>query len=575
LLPDLSGLRLDTLLHELIDRAGEIAATQARLRALLKAVVSISATLDIPSITRRIVTTARELADASYGALAIPGPDRTFESFVTVGVDDESIKRIGREPRGEGVLGALMRARAPMRMSDLTTHPESIGFPPGHPPMRSFLGVPVRLRGEPYGYLYLAEKRGGADFTEDDEVVVSALAAAAGAAIENARLFEQTRRREMWLEASTEIASALLSNLPHDTVFDLITQRSRAVAGADMSSIVLPTADPDKLTIAYVDGLNSDVLRGAVLPVTHSLSGVVMRTGVAELVADANADPRAWLSARRLVELPAQPYGPMLFLPLSGGTGPLGVLTMAKRAGSGPFSPVDVRLASNFANHAALVVEFTRAEDDRQRLAVLEDRESIARDLHDLVIQRLFAIGLGLQGTGRMVLNAEVGTRLDRFVQDLDETIREIRGTIFRLQDTGEDRPGLRAQLLDLCGDAVETLGFEPHVRLSGPLDSVVGDPLRQDLLASLREILSNVVRHAHAKTLEIVVEIDTRLGVLLLEANDDGVGITEGGHRGGLANLADRAERHGGELTVTSTPGTGTIVSWRVPLPGAVASGG
>lgn len=567
-LGDLGKLRLETLLRELVDRAGEVLDAESRLHRLLSAVVTVAGNLSLPEVLRRIVESSCELVGARYGALGVIGDDHTLVEFVNVGIDEQTRHRIGPLPTGRGILGLLIDDPRPLRLHDLTRHPQSYGFPPEHPPMRSFLGVPLRVRGSVFGNLYLTEKKGG-DFTEEDVEVVSALAAAAGIAIENARLFEETHRSELWLRASTEITSALLAGETPRTVLALVAQRARAVTGAQFTAIALPGDEPRELVLDVVDGPFAADLAGTPIPIDGAVCGQVFRSGSARVLDSTSAHGPGWAGPGGMATAGGgDVHGPVLLVPLAAGGHVLGVLVVGNPPGSPEFRQQELRMAETFAGHAALAVEFARAQDDRQRLAVYEDRDRIARDLHDLVIQRLFAIGLGMQGTARMVERPEVAERLAGFVGDLDATIGEIRRTIFSLQAPGEQTASLRATVLATCAEAAESLGFEPHLRMEGPLDLAVPRALHAQVVATLREALSNVARHSGANTVEVVVRADTERSRLDLLVCDDGKGMPSlPQHRSGLANITERAERLGGEVVIDTAPAKGTRIIWRVPL--------
>lgn len=369
------------------------------LRQLLRAVVTVGSDLDLPAVLRRIVHSATELVDARYGALGVLDETHTrLAQFITVGVDDATRGAIGHLPEGHGILGLLISDARPLRLPDLREHPDSYGFPPNHPPMRSFLGVPIRVRDEVFGNLYLTDKTTAEVFSDVDEELVVGLAAAAGVAIENARL------------------------------------------------------------------------------------------------------------------------------------------------------------------HARV-----------QDLRLVEDHERIARDLHDTVIQRLFATGLSLQGVAGLVRSDAHAAveRIDSAVEELDLTVKEIRSAIFGLEMSRVAREGLRGRALETAREAGEALGFEPTLYVEGPLDTGVTDELAQDLLATLREALSNVARHAKASRVNIGMTVGD--GEVCLTVSDDGVGPPEGDIQSGngLRNMAARAERHGGSMDLRRDPQTsGTLLEWRVPRP-------
>ena len=556
-MPELSRLRLDELLSELLDRARDVMATQSRLRGLLDAVVAVGSDLSLPVVLRRIAEAACTLVNARYGALGVIGPDRRLQEFVYVGLDESVREQIGDLPRGRGVLGALIDEPQPLRLRVLGDDPRSYGFPPGHPPMGSFLGVPIRIREEVFGNLYLTEKQGAAEFTAEDEDLVLALAAAAAIAIDNARLFEEAQLRQRWLEASAEIIGRLLSGVAPGEALRLIARRVLDVAGADVVAVAVPDESGEQLQVRVVEGEAGDVFHGQTLPVEGSLSGQVMRTGVPEMVDDALADPRI-LGALHSVR-----FGPGMLVPL-GSPPALGTLVVANRRGRPLFTPTHLQMVTTFSTYVALAVQLSRAQQDRERLAVFEDRDRIARDLHDLVIQRLFATGLGLQGLARHLPSPEARARLERSVDDLDETIREIRKSIFSLTAPERGR-SLRAELLAVGEDLAPVLGFEPTLRLDGPIDSAVPDALHEHVLAVVREALTNVAKHAAAARVEVRVEAgQNELSAMVA---DDGVGFAETARRSGLANIVTRARDLGGTAEVQSSPGQGTRVSWRVPL--------
>ncbi|GAA1816036.1 two-component system sensor histidine kinase [Luedemannella flava] len=549
----LSRVRLDELLQELLARVGEVMAGRERLSALLEAVVGIGSDLDLRSTLQRIAIAACRLVDARYGALGVIGPDRRLVEFITDGVTAEEHQRIGDLPTGRGVLGLLITDPKPVRLADISQHPMSYGFPPNHPVMRSFLGVPVRIRDQVFGNLYLTEKRDADEFTEDDEQIVIALAAAAGVAIENARLYASTRRRQRWLEATAEITNLLLGDVRRTDALRLVARRAREVSGAERVLILLANDDGDELTVEVADPADAD-LAGAELTVAGTVFEEVLG-GRRHVVVPNLAEAAEWPE-------PVQ-SGEALLAPLAVGGSVLGVLAVAHAPGGAALdAEVDPTLLVTFADQAALALERARAHEEREMLVVLEDRERIARDLHDVVIQRLFATGLQLQSAARLA-RPEVGTRISAAVDDLDTTIRDIRSAIFELRSPAP--ADLRAEVRAQVDSAAAGLGFRPELVLDGPIDSAVPDEVRPDLLAALREGLSNAVKHARAS--HVKIHLDVRPGRAVLTVTDDGVGIAEVDERSGLHNLRQRAERRGGEFTVTSAPGDGTSLCWSVPL--------
>ncbi|RGC70262.1 Redox sensor histidine kinase response regulator DevS [Micromonospora sp. MW-13] len=554
-LTPLSRVRLDELLQEMLDRVGEVVTSRERLRALLDAVVGIGTDLDLRSTLQRIVESACELVGARYGALGVIGPDRLLHDFIVHGIDDELHARIGDLPHGRGVLGLLIDDPHPVRMPDITKHPQSYGFPPHHPPMHSFLGVPVRIRDQVFGNLYLAEKQGAAEFTEDDEEIVVALAAAAGVAIENARLYALAHRRERWLAAAAEITSVLLGEVRRTDALTLVARRAREVAEAELAMVLLYDEDADQFTVEVVDGADEQgrELVGAVLPADEtSFAGAVTRRRH-ELVENL-AETAPW---------PAPvTAGPAVVSPLAAADTLHGVLVIAYGPDRGGATDDDVALLGSFAGQAALAMERARGQEERELLVVLEDRERIARDLHDVVIQRLFATGLQLQ-SGAMNARPEVAKRINAAVDELDATIRDIRRTIFELRTPMS--AALRTEIREAVDVAAGSLGFRPTLELTGPIDSAVPEPIRPDLTAVLREALSNAVRHAEASRVSVAVRVDG--GWVTVTVTDDGRGCDPAAARGGLVNLRERAERHAGDFEVRPATPHGTQLRWSVPL--------
>jgi signal transduction histidine kinase len=557
----LSALRLDELLGEVGERLTQIAASRDQLHGLLDAVVGIAGGLDLAATLKRIVSAATELMDARYGALGVLGEQgRRLVEFVNTGIDEPTRLRIGSLPEGRGVLGLLIADPQAVRLHDIAEHPASYGFPPNHPPMRSFLGVPVRVRNEVFGNLYLTEKRGG-DFTADDEVIAQALAAAAGVAIENARLFEQTRRRQRWLQASGEITTEVLSGTDPGAVLPRIAARTRELAGADVTMIAVPDplAPEERLVVTTADGPQATTFQGLHTPINGSVAGAVYRTGTARPVTDiaADTDPEPLFAA-------APGYGPALVVPL-GGPAAMGVLIAANTAGGTVFSAEEAAVTAAFAGQAALAIRLAEAQQTRRQLAVFTDRDRIARDLHDHVIQRLFAVGMALESVNRQAAPT-LQPRLHRAVDDLDHTIREIRSTIFELQSTpDETRHGLRQRVAAAVDEVTADSDVNPEVRISGPVDTVVPADIADHTLAVIREALSNAIRHAKATTITVTAAATT--DTLTIDVTDNGIGIPTTGRRSGLANLATRATDLHGTMTTTTPHNGGTQLTWTVPL--------
>ncbi|HZX04648.1 GAF domain-containing protein [Kribbella sp.] len=558
----LSRVRLDALLQELLGRVDQIMEYQERLRALLDAVVGIGADLDLNSTLDRIVTAACELAGARYGALGVVGPDgKRLIRFITHGVTDDEIAAIGPYPEGHGILGLLIEHPEPIRLHDLAEHPRSYGFPANHPPMKSFLGVPIRTREHAFGNLYLTEKTGGADFTEDDERTVTALAAAAGVVIDNARLYADTEQRRRWHEVTAEITQLMLGDFDTDQALQLIAQRSREVSGAQVAAVLL--ADGDELVVRAVEGpprFTQYVGRRipADLPVIGRVTSApgeqIDVEDLAQLLKDAGSLPEfpegAGLARTTMAPLPP------------GNTGTGGLLAVALEQGANARITEGADLVRMFAGQATLALERAQAQRDRDMLAVLEDRDRIARDLHDLVIQRLFATGLQLQGMHRLV-RPEHQQRLSRAVDDIDTTIHDLRAAIFELQQP-PDSSSLRGDVQALVTEYADALGFRPQLICTGPIDTVVPAAVRPQILATVRESLSNVVRHARAS--QVVVEITADAEHAVARISDDGIGIRDSTRRSGLRNLTERAQALGGTVRIADNVPHGTVVELTAP---------
>ncbi|BDH12337.1 histidine kinase [Streptomyces hygroscopicus] len=556
-----------------------------RVRGLLDAVMSLGRGLELPKVLKGIVEAAVTLTDAEYGALGVVG-DGQLSQFLPVGMSDELIGLIGRTPCGRGILGELIRNPEPLRLTDLTQHPHSFGFPANHPPMRTFLGVPVRVRDEVFGNLYLTEKRGGGSFDADDEAVLTTLSIAAGVAIDNARMYHESRRRERWLEALGEITRSLLSGTEADEVLQLIAQRAQEVAGADCAAVLLPVpSSTDQLTVAVACGAGASRVLGLRVPADGSLPGMAARSGRPVVSADLRDDSRAYPLGPGtsgngaghppegeepddavLNGEPEERYGPTVAVPLQVDTG-CGALRLSRLAGRPAFDEAEVTLISGFADQAVIAMELARRRAESEELTVLHDRDRIARDLHDLAIQRLFATGITLQSATRLIDRPEAAERVGRAVNDLDTTIKIIRSTIFGLRTTGDGRGGrgLRRDLTETVQRAAGPLGFSPALRIDGPVDAAVPDDLAPHLVAVTAEALSNAARHAHARHLDVTLSV-TAAGVTLT-VTDDGAGAGDAPHTGGLANMRARADMHGGRLSVETPEGGGTRVVWWVPL--------
>jgi signal transduction histidine kinase len=426
--------------------------------------------------------------------------------------------------------------------------------------MTTFLGVPIRSRDAVFGNLYLTDRTDGRPFTAEDEELVSSLAATAGIAIENARLYEESRRRQEWLRASGEISRQLLDpEADYAETLHRIATSVKRLASADVVTLVRPTDDdPNDFEVVVATGAAERDLIGLRYPKCDSMAWQAMQQGHGIRVEAVDQRPDIYLHLR-----PYVPVSQAMALPLRGEIGPRGAIVAGRIIPHAPFTDADLDMAEAFASQAAIALELNDARADQQRLGVLEDRDRIARDLHDHVIQRLFAAGLSLQGIAATVDNEAVDQRLTRTVDELDDTIRQIRTTIFALQEASSR--SLRGTALAVVDQLSSLLPVRPDVQLLGPLDTIADEAIIADVEAVLRESLTNVAKHARAAQIRVSVEADNdRLALTVI---DNGIGLGQGTRRSGLANLSRRAERHGGHLDVGNSSEGGLRLQWSIPL--------
>jgi signal transduction histidine kinase len=536
-------------------------SSRDRNSLLLEAGLTLASQRSLPAVLQRLVELATELTGARYGALGVLGRDGTLVDFITTGISQTQRHAIGHPPAGRGILGVLIHEVRPLRLADLTQDPRSVGFPPNHPPMRSFLGAPVVARGLVYGNLYLTEKQGADEFTAEDEQALVVLAAQAGVAIDNARLYEEAERRSRRLEALRELAAGILGGEDLDAALGLAARRTRELVEGDLTTIALPSGPSQALVLEIADGRGAERLRGLEVPVQGSVSGEVLATGKTVVIADGASDQRVFRPVVEVGEL-----GPAMFVPLRSGGQTFGALMVGRGRGRPSFADADVELMETFADQAAVAFRYASAQQQLQRLAVLEDRERIGRELHDGAIQALFAAGMNLQGTAMLARDPEIERRLEDVVGELDRVIRDLRNYIFGL------RPGLLADrtldsaLRELAGELERRSGVTTVVEIDEQVASELA-PRAADIVQFAREALSNVSRHARAATCRVSLRRDG--DVVVFEVDDDGRGFdperVRQGH--GLPNLSARAASLGGELQIRSDPAEGTTVSVRIPL--------
>lgn len=531
---------------------------------LAAAVLAVASGGHLEATLHEVVRAAVRHVDATYGALGVLSTDgRRLDRFVIEGMDEEARGRIGSPPAGEGLLGLLVAEPVALRLDDLADHPAFRGFPDGHPPMRSFLGVPVCVGDAVFGNLYLTEKRGGSPFTEADTEVTQALAAVAGLAIDNARLLERAERRRAWAQAGMEVSTALLAGGDPYEVMSQAAARVAELSTAQAAGILAPVpGEEGSLRVTTAIGPNGADAEGVVVPM-EGLLREVQQSGVPRSVTDAEFQQLA-ASAPALAETFSAEYGPALLIPL-GGPPALGTLALIRRRGRDPFEPEQLDLAAAFAAQATVALELVRSQQRERRLQVQADRDRIARDLHDHVVQRIFATALALDRIGRSVAaeSPDLAARLAERVDELDGTISRIRSSIFELQHRDASPDGVRHRLAEVVRSVVDGHGLRPDLRMHGEVEDLPAE-LVHDVVATVRELVTNVVRHAAADRVTVTVTVTEAVRVTV---TDDGCGLPRITVRSGLANLSDRAERRGGRLTATGGP-SGSQVEWAVPLP-------
>jgi len=553
--PDAPRSDLERTIEDLVASAQRVLATQGRLRHLLDANRSVVEELDLEQVLLRIVEAAVSLVAAEYGALGVIAPDGHLEQFIHVGIPPHDATIIGHLPRGQGLLGAVVDAAEPIRLDDLADDSRSSGFPAHHPVMAGFLGVPIRVRSEVYGNLYLTNPAKGS-FTQEDEDLVTALAATAGVAIDNARLFDETRRRQRWSAATAEVTSALLSS-NSDDLLGIVADRVFSVIDARLVCVVVPGVIEGTLAIETARGSEADAVIGRVYLAEQTLVG---RALLAQATT-AEEEPAAHTRYDWLPDL-----GPTVAIPLSALARPLGALTIARAPGGPPFSLAELEMASEFAAQASLAIELARGRIDSVQLELVEDRNRIARDLHDHVIQRLFASGLGLQSLVGRVPPELRGTLAEQ-VDSIDFAIAEIRTAVFTLGSrSAPGATGLRSQILEIVGEITPHLRSTPRLTFSGPVDLMIKHEFAADVIAVVREGLSNIAKHADAASSSVDISLDDDTVVVRIE--DDGAGVPAGQVRSsGISNLAERAARYDGTFSILPRSPQGTVVIWSAPL--------
>ncbi|MCO4275966.1 GAF domain-containing protein [Pseudarthrobacter sp. HLT3-5] len=530
------------------------------MQGLLSAVVALAEDLSLEAVLHRVVSSACHLLQAEYGALGVIGSDHALSHFITVGIDEELARKIGPLPTGHGVLGLLIRDPKPLRLHDLSQHPDAYGFPKNHPPMKSFLGVPVRVRDIVFGNLYLTQKRDGGDFTDEDEELAEALAAAAGVAIENARLYDDARRRTAWLQACMDVTGKMMGDEEtpegQNGGLDMIAARALRESSSALALILVQEDTSNLFRIAGAAGNLAPQWVGRLLSFDSVEIDTVLATGKAVVVEDASS---ALGGGEGLVA------GRLLVIDLSARGTHHGLLVLQRELASGTFSRTDLEMGPVFGSHVALALELARAHRMREQFAVFSDRDRIARDLHDLVIQRVFAAGLSIQSLRRFITGDSAARTIQTVTAELDETIRELRNTIYSLSDSETGKELLSSRVLQVVRSGAQSLPFVPLLTLTGPIDAIRDEETVLNILAVITEGLSNAVRHSGADSIRVSVSVEEGFVCVVIQDNGTGFRILSPGN--GLSNMEYRARTLGGTFEVSSSSETGTVLTWKAPV--------
>ncbi|HUY73868.1 MAG TPA: GAF domain-containing sensor histidine kinase [Candidatus Dormibacteraeota bacterium] len=532
-----------------------------RKDVLLEAGLTLASELSLPVVLQRIVDLAAQLTDARYGAIGVIGERGSLVEFVTTGISARERRQIGALPQGHGVLGLLIQDPRPVRIREIAAHEKTVGFPAHHPAMRSFLGAPVQAMGRVYGNIYLAEKRTADEFSEEDQESLVVLATQAGVAIANASMYEEIRSRERWLDALRDITNQVLGGAERRALLEKVAEHALELASADVATIITMSDTSGELVVSASVGARSAELIGQTMPADRSISGEVMRGGRSLVLADLSSDPRAFQPIVRLGR-----HGPGLFVPLRVPGGAAGTLMVANLRGGRPFDEETRRIVESFTDQASVALEFDKAQADLRRLGLMEERERIAKELHDGIIQSVFAVGMNLQGTALLAGSPDTAARIESSVEELDKVIRDLRNYIFGL------RPGILAdrqldQALRVLGQDLES---RSHIKVQMEVDAAVAaalSPRSADIVQLTREALSNVSRHAQAS--KVRVSLGRRGSTAELAIEDDGVGFDahHGNVGNGLRNMRERVSAFGATFEISSAAGKGTRLRVRFPI--------
>jgi signal transduction histidine kinase len=551
------GLTLPALVDEIMRRAESPEATRDQLARLIAATQAISSDLELPAALHNVVQVARDLVSAGYAAIGVISPDGMLDEFVHVGMSDGIVAAIGTPPRGHGLLGSVIADARPIRLESISRDERSVGFPDGHPPMESFLGAPVRIGGVVYGNLYLTGASRGF-FDSVDEQIILTLATMAGTAIANARLYEEARLGQRWLAASEEINQLLLSGELADNEVAPIAGLILSLAEASFVGLVLPSERADAPPFAQAFGPLAD---SAASLADEEIGELPQR--VREALELKEHRPAAF----REIELWASSLiGSTMVIPWGDTEATSeGALVISRSRNGHPYTIAERRMTKRFARSVAIARELASARNDREHVALTDERDRIARDLHDHVIQSLFAVGLGLQSIVGSA-SGQVAARIASQVDAIDVTIRQIRQTIFQLGSTPSATAwSQKKRLNQLVREILEGEGIDSSLDFRGPVDTLIDSELGEEVSAVLREALSNVVRHADATRVDILISVSsTEVRVVV---TDNGRGLGDLVHRSGLDNLEHRAAARGGSFRTAARAPSGTTIDWSVPV--------
>jgi signal transduction histidine kinase len=542
-----------------------VSSDENRLRALVETGVAITSELSLDALLQRLVEAAAELTGARYAALGvIDGSGSELERFLTTGIDAETQTAIGDLPRGRGILGVLIREDAPLRLHNLGDDPRSVGFPPHHPPMRTFLGVPVHLRGVAYGNLYLTEKADAEDFTEEDQELVELLASQAAVAIENARLYEAATGWSKQLESLNEVGNALATETDLDRLLDLVARRLRELLDARLVTVLLPS-DDDELRFAAVAGDRADIA-GATITRSTSKSGRVLERAQSQRVDSVLDDVDVDHEAMRLLGARTG-----LWVPLIARGRAIGVLAAHdKLAADVRFTETDLRLAETFATRAAVAVDLSEriARDSLRRVVEAQEleRRRLARELHDETGQALTSILLGLKGLEERMADAESREAAEGLRELVVSTLQDVRRLAVELRPSALDDFGLVAALERLTGSFAEQTGIVVDFQ-TALAEERLPEQVETAIYRIVQESLTNVVKHARARRVSILLARKEDAVKAVVE--DDGQGFDPAQETGGsgLVGMRERLALLGGRLTVESAPDRGTTVAVEVPV--------